>query len=470
VSNITIRRCVVADAYCTADRSQGFYAMEVNGVTLEQNVFDHNGWNQQISGAGDNGYNHNIYYSATALNMTVRGNIIADASSQGVLARGGGVIEGNLFLHNAVGISYGNANGADSTPGGVTGRINGNVFIDDKGIAAGKMGVGVEIGNIKPHSGFTLSDNVFTHDTQQNSAAINLTFAGVTNNPAACVGINDATISGNIVSGWRNGLTIDGGFVDGGSGLKALNDLTVTGNDFEQSVSVVARHSNAFSSSAEHFSGNNYFTSNQNSSNQLALKTTNLSLSAWQKAVEPSATSVAREYADASRTAGTYNATLGGEATLDAFLAQADAQSSDSWRTTYTAAAVINYVRQGFGLSTNPASPPPVTAKTGSISGTVFNDVNANLKRDKGEGVLSAWKVYIDANDNHKFDAGEQYTTTDASGNYELSNVTAGYHIVRVAKPGGWTQTLPVQDMGQHITVGSGQNVTRADFGERKIA
>ena len=43
-----------------------------------------------------------------------------------------------------------------------------------------------------------------------------------------------------------------------------------------------------------------------------------------------------------------------------------------------------------------------------------------------------------------------------------LSNVAAGYHIVRVIKPTGWTQTLPVKDMGQHITLSSGQNITGA--------
>src|SRR6185369_11590153 len=113
-----------------------------------------------------------------------------------------------------------------------------------------------------------------------------------------------------------------------------------------------------------------------------------------------------------------------------AFLVQAQKQSSDLWRTTYTAASVIAYIAQGFGVS-GATTPAPTPAATGTISGTVFNDLNANLKRDTEEGVLSAWKIYIDANDNHQFDAGEQYTTTDSSGNYKLTNVTAGYHIVR---------------------------------------
>jgi hypothetical protein len=355
----------------------------------------------------------------------------------------------------------------------VTGRINGNVFIDDKGISAGKMGLGIEVGNIKPNSGFTISNNIFTHDTQQNSAAISLTYAGVTNNPGSCVGINDVTISNNITGGWRNALTIDGGFVDGGSGLKALNDLTVTGNDFEQSLSVVTRHSNAFNSSAEHWNGNNYYTSSMTGGNQFAIGSTNMSISGWQKAIESSATNVVKSYADRNRTAATYNATLGGASTIDAFLAQADQQSTDNWRGAYTADAVITYVRQGYGLGSvgTPApAPAPAPAPTGSISGTVFNDLNANLKRDSGEGVLSGWKVYVDANNNHQFDAGEQYVTTDTSGNYKLSNVAAGYHIVRVIRPTGWTQTLPTSDMGQHITLTAGQNLTGALFGERKIA
>jgi len=54
-------------------------------------------------------------------------------------------------------------------------------------------------------------------------------------------------------------------------------------------------------------------------------------------------------YPDPNRTIGTYNASLGGPATLEAFMAQARLQSKDNWRSQYTANAVNDYVRVGFG-------------------------------------------------------------------------------------------------------------------------
>lgn len=459
ISNITIRRSLVEGAYCVGDRAQGFYADTVNGVTLEENVFDHNGWNEKITAAADNGHNHNIYYSYSAANMVVRGNIISEGSSHGVLARSGGIIENNLFLRNAIGVAYGTANGATSTAGGVTGRINGNVFVDGKGIGATRFGQGIEIGNIKS---LQVANNIFTHDTAQAQPAIKLIYANATSNPSAVVGINNVTIENNITSGWRNAMAFDAGLTAGGSGMKALNNLVIRNNDFQGSPSVIVRHANPFNSGEEKWSGNEYSSTNSGN-NWFALPAGNTSIGGWQKAVEGGAVGVKHTFSD--RTAATYNATQGGTSTLDAFMAQADKQSGDNWRTAYTTPAIIAYIRAGFGQT---GTPQPTPA-TGSISGTVFNDLNANLKRESGEGTLSGWKVYIDENDNHKFDTGEQYATTDSKGVYKLDDVRSGYYVVRVIRPTGWTQTLPTLDMGQHITVATGQNVTGGLFGERLL-
>ena len=47
-------------------------------------------------------------------------------------------------------------------------------------------------------------------------------------------------------------------------------------------------------------------------------------------------------------TVGTYNASLGGPSTLEAFLAEARQQSKSNWRDEYTAQAVADYIREGF--------------------------------------------------------------------------------------------------------------------------
>ncbi|MFO7956583.1 MAG: hypothetical protein R6X33_05745 [Candidatus Brocadiia bacterium] len=54
------------------------------------------------------------------------------------------------------------------------------------------------------------------------------------------------------------------------------------------------------------------------------------------------------DFADPTRTAASYHGSLGREATRVAFLRQAHEQSKFNWRPEYTAAAVIEYIREGF--------------------------------------------------------------------------------------------------------------------------
>jgi len=60
----------------------------------------------------------------------------------------------------------------------------------------------------------------------------------------------------------------------------------------------------------------------------------------------------------------TYSGTIGLTATLDGFLTAARAQSKDTWNPALAAAAVNNYVRAGFGMSSSTTS----TSSTGTTS------------------------------------------------------------------------------------------------------
>jgi hypothetical protein len=66
-------------------------------------------------------------------------------------------------------------------------------------------------------------------------------------------------------------------------------------------------------------------------------------------------------FVDAGRTVGTYHASIGGAATLDAFLARARTQSRATWDARYTASAVNAHVRAGFALGTPTPPAPPAT-------------------------------------------------------------------------------------------------------------
>ncbi|MFC4808672.1 carbohydrate-binding protein [Paenibacillus sp. GCM10023250] len=114
-SNFKLRRSIVVNAYTqnssTSDsnRPSGIFASGVDGLLIEDNVFDHNGWNEQVAGAGANEYNHNMYlqYDSVGSNTIVRGNIVTRGSSHGVQGRSGGLFEDNFFEENSLGLLLG---------------------------------------------------------------------------------------------------------------------------------------------------------------------------------------------------------------------------------------------------------------------------------------------------------------------------------------------------------------------------
>ncbi|MDQ2623901.1 MAG: hypothetical protein M3Y20_01945, partial [Actinomycetota bacterium] len=114
-TNIKIRRNIFTGAYKSttsysqSSRPSNMYLDGINGLLLEENVFDHGGWHATAKGAGANMYNHNVYVQYSDLGSThvVRNNFFTRASSHGVQMRSGGLAENNFFGRNAIGIMMG---------------------------------------------------------------------------------------------------------------------------------------------------------------------------------------------------------------------------------------------------------------------------------------------------------------------------------------------------------------------------
>ncbi len=137
--DVTLRRNVIERAYhpetCGTGpkyRPSGVYSFDVEGLTLEENVLDHNGWNvEEVPGACATMYNHNLYLNAKGL--IVRDNVLSRASSMGLklasAERGGlsdALVEGNVFLEGEIGVSAG-GNGQGPARF-IDLRVLGNVF------------------------------------------------------------------------------------------------------------------------------------------------------------------------------------------------------------------------------------------------------------------------------------------------------------------------------------------------------
>jgi hypothetical protein len=91
----------------------------------------------------------------------------------------------------------------------------------------------------------------------------------------------------------------------------------------------------------------------------------------------------------------------------------------------------------------------------GTVSGTAFNDVNANNAFDTGEPALDGVQLYLDANNNGVLDAGELSTTTSDGGKYSFSGVPAGSYFVREVAPAAYAQTA-----APSVTVGNATAAT----------
>jgi hypothetical protein len=100
------------------------------------------------------------------------------------------------------------------------------------------------------------------------------------------------------------------------------------------------------------------------------------------------------------------------------------------------------------------------------ISGVKFSDADGDGVRDLDEPRLSGWVIYIDANGNDEFDAGEQSVVTDSNGAYSLAALRPGSYAVREVPQALWNGVAP--SAGEHsVTVVAGEQRTSVNFANR---
>ncbi|MCS7033237.1 MAG: carboxypeptidase regulatory-like domain-containing protein, partial [Phycisphaerae bacterium] len=105
-------------------------------------------------------------------------------------------------------------------------------------------------------------------------------------------------------------------------------------------------------------------------------------------------------------------------------------------------------------------------ATTGTITGYVFNDQDANGGKGATEPKLPNWQVYIDGNNNGRLDSGERSVKTRSNGNFTISDVPAGTHRLRLVLQSGWRRTAPANSSFSHnVTVTAGATAANKKFG-----
>jgi len=135
---------------------------------------------------------------------------------------------------------------------------------------------------------------------------------------------------------------------------------------------------------------------------------------------------------------------------------------------------IAGYTFETVGDNTIVANKVTVTRFTGdgaSISGTLFNDLNANGNPETTESKVAGRTVYIDANNNGKLDSGEARTLTDATGHFTFGNLQAGSYTIREVLPAGWRQTAPNGNgAARVVNLTVGQSATIMQIGATQAA
>jgi hypothetical protein len=360
-TGVTIRRSVITNSFINSEtlHSQGLLISGSTLTTLEENFFDHNGWNELfVISPTQLQFNHNMYLQ-TGPN-TVRGNIFSNDAS-GSQMRAGGTLENNLWVHNPYAHNFGMPNAAPS-------YVTSNVYLE-----------GVDMPT-SPPAGYGWGFNVFSN------------YAGHDYN------VGTVTIANNIIA---NSFSANGFGISLDSGT---HGNTVTNNIiFNWRVPI-----------------DNQSTGNTVSNNQLDTVGTNNN---------PGGTAPAEPFPNPTRSVGGYYATLGlgGTGLLSDFLSAARRQRKDNWSPALTAAAVNDYIRAGFGITSGATSSTPIPTPTADttapsvpagVVATAISDTQVNLSwTASSDNVgVTGYKVFRN---------GVQVSTTSNS-SYQDTGLSAG--------------------------------------------
>jgi hypothetical protein len=339
IEDVRIRRCVVVDAFDTVSLSQGLYGENVDGIWIEECVFDYNGWRAGVY--PQTMFNHNVYIHSQAKNLVARGNIVGRASSHGIQARPGGTVDDNLFIRCPIGLSFGYViGGSTPTVGGIGGRVRGNVMVEGNDIGGSPRGIGVQVANVSGSAGAEIRGNYFLRNASAMPYGVAIELQGDNG-----IGIHNTLIEGNVCYGYNAGVSAEG------AGSKYEN-LRVRSNYFMplDTYSFVAHHRFQFVPGQMLYTGNKYG-GLRSADSWFRANGVMYGLNGWKSlSGDSSGVSVGSSvFPEPSRTLASYSQLQGFSPSSAAFLAEARQQSRQRWRASCTAANVIDYLMVGFG-------------------------------------------------------------------------------------------------------------------------
>jgi len=326
IRDLRVRRTLILDT-AHARNAIGMLFSRVEGLTLDEVVVD---GVQRRDGASAGIFDHSVYVQTDCGDVSVRGSIFARAPD-GVMQRAGGVLEDNLVVDVAIGALEGYVfAGATPTAGGVTFRAERNVFMDlgDLSPNLGR-GVGMYVGNVR--SG-VIRDNVIARSRSATPwSGLALALMGETNE--GNVGVRELTIQGTPIHGIPTPLRLAGRSFGRVRFARNVLGAPIGGTPFvslDAAVTIAFERNRALSVTAPWM---------------VAMGHSETPLSEWLSGRDTLAPAT---LIDETRDVAGYHASIGGEPSLEAFLAAVRAQSGDGWRDDLTGRAASAWIRAGL--------------------------------------------------------------------------------------------------------------------------
>jgi len=337
--DITVRRNIVVDAHARpgSGHSQGMFVHYLDGLLIEDNIFDHNGYKEGVT--QPTWFNHNMYITSYNDNVVVRNNVVTRASSHGIQLRSGGVVENNLFARDplAIFVAYRPTDVVDNV------IIEGTDILSTPPLARAHAIETVQ--SVDVH----IERNVIANKLSTSSytgSAVSITYGNP--NELVLPTTYRVAVGSNIVSNWcnnnRSGAAID---LDNPAGFTAV---TITGNLVQQNCSdgQIAYSRSATTDPAKVTFSDNIYYSTRDPNRWFGAAGFDFSYATWRTQYYPDNSQVTPiVFTDPNRNLASYNQSIGGTASFEAFMADAKAASRQNW-SKYSASTVNDYIRAGF--------------------------------------------------------------------------------------------------------------------------
>jgi hypothetical protein len=356
---IQIRRNFISDLYTQEGHTQGSAFKKVSNVLIEENIFDHNGWivDPKVTRNefnAPNALNHDIDLEGPFNHVVIRGNVFMRSSSMAVKFANYDsvaslstdvVVENNFFFEGEIGMAaFCDAPDMKTTEPTFSGfTIQNNVLLqinrDNPMKRAGGWGLLLRSVGNSTVKGNIFSDFSFT----ENTYAIELSAERDSDNNSGV--IIDSNIAYRIPEAalrvipraiWSKNKVINNVIDDDGLGAAMVS------------------HLGSFTSVA--YAGNSYSASKLSNFAQISAtsdisKARVVTYDQWVSlSGETGSQAQTASTPDPGRNLDTYVKTINPAWGLSDFFSAIRTHSKRNWHPEYMAAAIIGYIRQGFGL------------------------------------------------------------------------------------------------------------------------